>query len=168
MPEAWEVGEWVLVGRPPHLRAFESEGAVDFAAARRALAATGCLEFAGRRLGELSGGERQRVVLAKALAQEPALLLLDEPTAHLDPGHQHEALATLARLNREVGLTVLAVLHDLNLAALFCPRLLLLHEGRLIADGPPEAVMTPALVRTAYGIETQVIPHPRSGRPVVL
>ena len=144
------------------------EGERDYAAARRALLAAGCLDLAGRRLGELSGGERQRASLARALAQEPDLLLLDEPTAHLDPGVGQALVATLRRLNREGGLTVLAALHDVNLAAATCPRLLLLHDGRIIADGPPEEVITPPLLRRAYGYDAQVIPHPQTGRPVVL
>ncbi|HET8629246.1 MAG TPA: ABC transporter ATP-binding protein [Thermomicrobiales bacterium] len=168
LPDAFTVAELVLLGRTPHLGLLQPEGRADFAAARRALLAAGCLDLAGRRLGELSGGERQRAALARALAQEPELLLLDEPTAHLDPGHQQELLATLGRLNREAGLTVLAVFHDLNLAAARCDRLALLHDGRAIADGPPAAVLTPPLLRRAYGFEAQVIPHPRTGLPVVI
>ena len=168
LPEAFTVADLVLLGRTPHLRPLRGEGERDYAAARRALIAAGCLDLAGRRLGELSGGERQRASLARALAQEPELLLLDEPTAHLDPGVGQALVATLRRLNGEVGLTVLAALHDVNLAAATCPRLLLLHEGRLIADGPPEEVITPPLLRRAYGYDAQVIPHPQTGRPVVL
>lgn len=168
LPEGFTVADLTLLGRTPHLRILQAEGAVDFAAARRALRAAECLPLAGRRLGELSGGERQRASLARALAQEPRVLLLDEPTAHLDPGVGQEIMATLARLNREEGLTIVASFHDINLAAALCPRLLLLHEGRLIADGPPDSVITPPLLRRAYGYDAQVIPHPQTGRPVVL
>lgn len=168
LPEAFTVAEFVLLGRTPHLRALQAEGPADFAAARRALVAANCLDLAERRLGGLSGGERQRAVLAKALAQEPELLLLDEPTAHLDLRHQQELLVTLLRLNEEAGLTVLAVFHDLNLAAAACARLVLLHEGRLIADGPPAAVVTPALLKQVYDLDAQVVAHPQTGRPVVL
>jgi iron complex transport system ATP-binding protein len=168
LPEAFTVAELVLLGRTPHLGLLQPERPADYEAARRALVAAECLDLAGRRLGELSGGERQRATLAKALAQEPDLLLLDEPTAHLDPGVGQAIVATLLRLNREAGLTVLAVFHDINLAAASCPRLLLLHEGRIVADGPPAEVVTPRLLRAAYGYDAQVIPHPRTGRPVVL
>lgn len=168
LPAGFTVAELALLGRLPHLRPFQAEGAADYAATHRALVAAECLDLAGRRPDELSGGERQRAALARALAQEPSILLLDEPTAHLDPGVSQEIMGMLGRLNRDEGLTVLAACHDINLAAATCPRLLLLHGGRIIADGPPEAVITPALLRLAYGYETQVIPHPQTGRPVVL
>ncbi len=168
LPEAFTVADLVLLGRTPHLGLLQGERERDYAAARRALIAAGCLDLAGRQLGELSGGERQRASLARALAQEPELLLLDEPTAHLDPGVGQEIIEMLARLNREEGLTVLAALHDVNLAAAVCPRLLLLHEGRIVADGPPGEVITPTLLRRAYGYDAQVIPHPQTGHPVAL
>ena len=168
LPESFTVADLVLLGRTPHLRLLQREGERDYAAARRALIAAGCLDLAGRRLGELSGGERQRAALARALAQEPELLLLDEPTAHLDPGVGQEIAATLARLNREEGLTVLAAIHDVNLAAAVCPRLLLLHEGRILADGPPGDVITPPLLRRAYGYDAQVLSHPQTGLPVAV
>lgn len=168
LPERFTVAELTLLGRTPHLRPFQAEGQADFSAARRALIAAESFELAARPLGELSGGERQRASLARALAQEPSLLLLDEPTAHLDPGVAQGIMATLARLNREEGLTILASFHDINLAAAIFPRLLLLHAGRIIADGPPAAVITPPLLRRAYGYDAQVIPHPQSGLPVVL
>lgn len=168
LPEGFTVGEYVLLGRTPHIPPFGSEGPADFAAAERALVAAGCLDLADRYLGELSGGERQRVTLARALTQEPQLLLLDEPTAHLDPGYGQELMVLLRRLNREHDLTVLAAFHDVNLAAAGCDRLVLLHEGRLVADGPPHETVTPALLRLVYGYEARVIPHPRTGRPVAL
>ena len=167
LPEGFTVAELVLLGRTPYLRPLQAEGPADFAAARRALAAVDCLGLADRRLGELSGGERQRAALARALAQEPELLLLDEPTTHLDLAHQEAILAALARLNREAGLTVLAVFHDLNLAAASCARLAVLHDGRLVADGPLGAVITPDVVRQVYGLDAEVIAHPRTGRPLV-
>jgi len=168
LPDGFTVAELTLLGRLPHLRPFQAERATDHTAARRALVAAEALDLAERTLGELSGGERQRASLARALAQEPALLLLDEPTAHLDPGVSQGIMATLRRLNRDEGLTVLAACHDINLAAATCPRLVLLHEGRIIADGPPREVVTPALLRLAYGYETQVIAHPQTGGPVVV
>jgi iron complex transport system ATP-binding protein len=168
LPDGFTVAELTLLGRTPHLRPFQAEGQADFAVARRALIAAESFDLAARPLGELSGGERQRASLARALAQEPALLLLDEPTAHLDPGVAQGIMATLARLNREEGLTIVASFHDINLAAAIFPRLLLLHAGRIIADGPPGSVITPPLLRRAYGYDAQVIPHPQSGLPVVL
>jgi iron complex transport system ATP-binding protein len=168
LPPAYTALDLVLLGRTPHLRLLQREGARDRAIASVALEATGAAHLAGRRLGELSGGERQRVVLARALAQEPALLLLDEPTAHLDLGHQVSALALVRDLVRTRGLGVLAVFHDLSLAAQFCDRLVLLVDGRVRASGPPETILEPSVLGDAYGVAVEILRHPQSGRPVVV
>ncbi|MDI3316654.1 MAG: ABC transporter ATP-binding protein [Bacillota bacterium] len=135
-------------------------------AVERALQLTGTLALADRPLAELSGGERQRVLLAQALAQEPRVLLLDEPTAHLDLRHQVELLA-LVRRQAEEGLAVLAALHDINLAALFCDRLLVMAEGRIVAQGRPEDVVRPDLLEAVYGTPVAVTRHPVLGVPQV-
>ena len=111
---------------------------------------------------ELSGGERQRVLVAMALAQEPELLLLDEPTLHMDLAHQVALLRAMRRLQAERGLTVLAVLHDLNLAAAFAPRVVVLHEGRVAADGQPAEVLTPELVARVFGVRVAGGVHRRT------
>lgn len=159
--------EVVLMGRSPHLSRLAVEGVEDLRIARAALAWTDTEPLANRRLNQLSSGERQRVALARALAQEPRALLLDEPTAHLDLGYQLELLERLAALNREAGTTLLLVLHDLNLAALFCPRLVLLAAGRVVADGTPEAVLTSERLREVYRAPVTVQPDPVHGRPHV-
>jgi len=122
--------------------------------------------LAERWIGELSGGERQRVLIARALAQEPRLLLLDEATAHLDLKHQTATLDMARRLARS-GLTVIAALHDLNLAALYADRLALLHEGTLLICDTPECVLTPGWLRQAYDVEALVDHHPLYGTPLV-
>ena len=114
-------------------------------------------EFADRKLGTLSGGERQRLVIARALAQEAPVLLLDEPTSALDIGHQQQALELVDRLRCEHGLTVLSAMHDLTLAGLYAPRLLLLANGRIVADGAPEEVLTAPLIGEHYGARVRVI-----------
>lgn len=162
------VAEVVQMGRLPHLGPFQAEGPRDRAAVDRALRLTGTEHLRGRPFASLSGGERQRVLLARALAQEPEVLLLDEPTAHLDVGHQVEVMDRIWHLARAGGVTVLAVLHDLNLAAQYCDRLLLLHRGRVLACGTPAEVLTEATIRTAYGACALVVPHPRTGCPQVL
>jgi iron complex transport system ATP-binding protein len=151
----YRVSEVVLLGRTPHLGPLGFAGAEDVAAAREALALTGCLDLAARRIHELSGGERQRVFLARALAQSPKVLLLDEPTAHLDLHHQI-ALHDLLRDRNRAGLTVVSVLHDLNLAAQYCERILLLSQGRVFALGTVEEVLTYSNVRTVFAVEPYV------------
>jgi iron complex transport system ATP-binding protein len=158
----------VLMGRYPHLGPFALEGPDDLVAARRALEATGTARFEGRPFSTLSGGEKQRVVIASALAQSPRVLLLDEPTASLDIGHQIEVQTLLGRLNAESGVTMVLCTHDLNLAAALCQRLVLLLEGRLLAAGPTEAVLTPDAVRELYRVEADVKRHPRVGRLTVV
>lgn len=157
MPFAYTVRQMIEMGRTPHLRplGWGVLGPDDRDAVAKAIATTGTAEFADRVFNELSGGERQRVVVAMALAQSPQLLLLDEPTAHLDVRHQIEALELVARLNRERGLTVLASLHDLNLAARYFPRLILFQRG-IVADGPPSAVLAPDLLERVYQVRVQV------------
>jgi iron complex transport system ATP-binding protein len=160
--------EIVMMGRYPHLGAFELEGASDLAIARRAMADTGTASFEDRRFAALSGGEKQRVVIAGALAQGSDVLLLDEPTASLDVGFQFEIAALLSRLNRDRGTTMVVSTHDLNLAATLCTELVLLKEGRVIAQGPTDAVLTPAHVRDLYGVIADITTHPRAGHLTVV
>jgi ABC-type cobalamin/Fe3+-siderophores transport system ATPase subunit len=157
----------VLMGRFPHLGAFALEGPEDLAIAREALQATGSSAFEARSFNTLSGGEKQRVVIASALAQRAGLLLLDEPTASLDVGHQLEVAALLSRLNREQGVTMVLTTHDLNFAASLCRHLMLVRDGRAIASGPTDQVLTAAAVRALYDVEADVGVHPRAGRLTV-
>src|SRR5258705_115282 len=161
------VGELALMGRYPHDPARYFESPRDRAVAHEAMEATGVLELADMPLQHLSGGERQRAVIARALAQEPRLLVLDEPTAHLDLRYQVEAAALLRRLNRERGTTVLLVSHDLNLAAEVCDRLVLLNGGRPVAIGAPEAVLDEALLASVFGCGVVVDKNETTRRPVV-
>jgi len=156
-----------LMGRTPHLGLLQSEGRADLAAVRRALEQTDTWHLASRRMGELSGGERQRVVVARALAQETPLLLLDEPTAHLDMGHQAAVLDLVRQLCRREGKAGLAVIHDLSLAGQYCDRLVMLNEGRIVGEGKPQEVLSPQLLASVYGTRVSVFSHPLTGRPVV-
>jgi iron complex transport system ATP-binding protein len=167
-PFDYTVLDIVLMGRFPHLGAFALEGPDDLAIARRALAATGTGVFEHRAFNTLSGGERQRVVIAGALAQSPELLLLDEPTASLDIGHQMEVQALLGRLNAENGVTMVLSTHDLNLAAALCRQLVLLRGGRVLAAGPTEEVLTSQAVGALYGVHAAVERHAGSGRLTVV
>ena len=151
----FSVSEVVLFGRTPHLGGFTFESEEDLAAARRAMERTQTADLAHRSIAELSGGERQRVILARALAQEPSILLLDEPSAFLDLRHRVELYDLLADLRQE-GMTVVTVLHDLNLAALYCQRLVLLHRGQVVKVGHPTEVMTYATLTEVYGTEIYV------------
>jgi len=160
------VGELVLMGRYPHGPGRYFESSRDRALAREAMAATGVLDLAELPLDDLSGGERQRAIIARALAQEPRLLVLDEPTAHLDLRYQAEAAALMRRLNQERGMTIMLISHDLNLAAEVCDRLLLLSDGRAAAIGAPEAVLEEALLASVFGCQVIVVKS-EAGRPVV-
>jgi iron complex transport system ATP-binding protein len=166
------VAEYVLLGRTPHLGPLAKEGRRDREAAARALARLDLLEYQSRRLGTLSGGERQRAVVARALAQEAVVVLLDEPTAALDIGHQQQALDLLDALRGETGLTLVAAMHDLTLAAQYADRMVLLDGGRLVADGPPADVLTESAIAQHYDASIHVIAVdgriaivPRRGRP---
>ena len=156
-PEWMTVGEYVLLGRTPHLGPLAKEGERDREAAGRALARLDLLGYSERRLGTLSGGEKQRVVVARALAQEARVVLLDEPTAALDIGHQQQALELLDLLRFESELTLVAAMHDLTLAAQYADRMVLLDEGRIVADGAPPDVLTEALIASHYDAAIQVL-----------
>lgn len=166
LPELFTAFEVVLMGRTPYLGWLAREGPTDVAIARRAMQRTAALELAARRVGELSGGERQRVLLARALAQSAPVLLLDEPTTHLDLKYQLSILDLIRDLAHRDGLAVLIVLHDLNLAAQYADRIALLSEGRLRAIGSAHQVLTSELLSPAYGLPIQVLPHPLHGRPL--
>jgi len=159
--------EVALLGRTPYLRRFRGPSREDREAVGAAMAATDVLPFAGRPYDALSGGERQRVILAMALAQEPRLLLLDEPTRYLDLSHQLRILSLIQRFNRARGLTVVSAMHDLNLCALYFDRLVVLSSGRIVADGPPEKVIQQELLRGVFGIDVLVTRHPTRDIPWV-
>ncbi|MDD2868459.1 ABC transporter ATP-binding protein [Neomegalonema sp.] len=167
-PEGITVADLVARGRAPWRGLLSSWSPADEAARAEAMRATGVAEFAGRPLSELSGGQRQRVWIALALAQETEHLLLDEPTTWLDLPHQIEILRLLARLRREAGRSLVAVLHDLNLAARHADHLVLLAPGSLVAQGAPEEVLTPAHVAEAFGLKARILPDPVSGTPMVV
>ncbi|RLF11292.1 MAG: heme ABC transporter ATP-binding protein [Thermoprotei archaeon] len=153
----------VMMGRHPHLGRLRRESGRDLEVVRRSMELAGVLHLADRPINELSGGERQRVFIARALAQEPKILLLDEPTTHLDLNHQLEIMDLLERLRVDQGLTVVAVLHDLNLAARYCDRLVLMSHGRIRALGPVEEVLRSEVIEEVYGVEVEVRKHPATG-----
>jgi iron complex transport system ATP-binding protein len=167
-PFDFSVLDIALMGRFAHLGAFALEGPDDLAIARRALEATGTAQFESRQFSTLSGGERQRVVIAGALAQSPEIMLLDEPTASLDVGHQLGVQTLLRRLNAEEGVTMVLSTHDLNLAAALCRRLVLLKEGRVLTSGPTTDVLTADTVRALYEVQADVQTHARAGHLTVV
>ena len=158
--------EIVLMGRTPHGHGWV-ESPADLEAAQRAMQLTDSTNYRCRDFVSLSGGERQRVILAAALAQTPRVLLLDEPSAFLDLSHQVALYRLLARLAREEGMLVIAVTHDLNLAAAHADRVLILRQGLLVADGPPAAVLNQACLRDVFEVDV-LIQQNRSARPVII
>lgn len=159
--------EIVMMGRSPHLGVLRFEGESDLEIVRGAMEMTDTAPLADRSMDSLSGGERQRVLIARALAQEPEVILLDEPTAFLDIRHQAEFFGLMKGLNRERGLTVLAVTHDINLAAAYCDRIMLLREGRIHTLGVPGEVITETNIREAYETDVMVDANPLNGLPRV-
>jgi iron complex transport system ATP-binding protein len=160
--------EAVLMGRTPYLGAFGFPGPHDLAIARAALATLEVAALEARPIDALSGGERQRVFLARALAQEPQVLLLDEPTTHLDLRHQSLLHAVVRERCRTAGMAALTVLHDLNLAGAFCDRLVLLAAGEVVASGPPATVLTPETLEAVFATPVLVETHAASGRRIVV
>jgi iron complex transport system ATP-binding protein len=152
----YTVAEIVLMGRASSHSPFVLEAKKDLEIARASMELTDCLSLSDRYLHELSGGEKQRVIIARALAQEPEILLLDEPSAFLDLKHQVQILELMRRLNRERGLTIVAALHDVNLAALFFPRLVMLCDGKIYRDGTPGEVLTKETIYDVYGIRVRI------------
>ncbi|NJC68693.1 ABC transporter ATP-binding protein [Planosporangium thailandense] len=158
VPPGMVVEDYVLLGRTPYIPALGRESAADRAVVHRVLERLDLTRFASRPLARLSGGERQRAFLARALAQEAPLLLLDEPTTALDIGHQQEVLDLVDELRRDQGLTVLATTHDLSVAGEYADRLVLLAEGRVAAAGAPAEVLTEELLSRHYGARVRVLP----------
>ncbi|MBU0494512.1 MAG: heme ABC transporter ATP-binding protein [Chloroflexi bacterium] len=168
VPFGFRVREMVAMGRAPYLGFLAGETTADRQAVTQAMAVTHTAHLAERPYNELSGGEQQRVRLAMALAQEPHILLLDEPTVHLDLNHQVEVLELVRQRNREAGLTVLAAMHDLNLAALYFDRLVLLQAGQLAMEGPPVDVLSEANIARVFGARVRVGRHPTTNTPHVM
>jgi iron complex transport system ATP-binding protein len=153
--------EMVMIGRTPHKRAFDRDDETDRSIVAEAIERVGCERLAYRSFNTLSGGEKQRVLIARAIAQGADHLILDEPTNHLDIRYQIEVLELVAGF----GMTILAALHDLSLAALFCDTVCVLSDGVVVTSGPPKAVITVEMVRHAYGADVLVVEHPETGTP---
>ena len=168
LPEAFTVLETVLMGRTPYLGWLGRESDADFALVRAAMERADVDSLADRCIGELSGGEQQRVLIARALAQSAPILLMDEPTAHLDLKHQVDLLNLARNLAHQDKLVILVALHDLNLAAEFADRVALLVKGELRMLGLPSEVLTPSNLSVAYGLPVSVISHPAHGTPLVI
>lgn len=168
LPLAFTALETVLFGRTPYLNFLGQLSADDERIARDSLERVDALSLAERRVGELSGGEQQRVLLARALAQCTPILLLDEPTSHLDLQHQMTLMELVYKLARECELTVLVALHDLNLAARYAERIALLENGELRFIGTPAEILTEETLSRVYGWPVQVVKHPFNGTPLVL
>ena len=164
---SYTVLEVVLMGRSPYASLFGFDRPEDIDIAKRALERVGLLRLADRPIQAVSGGEHQMVHIARALAQQPKVILLDEPTAFLDLSHQLNIYKILYDLNREEGMTVVVISHDLNMASQFCKDLLLLKNGRIVASGPPSLVITPDLIEQVFQCRTLVDEHPSTGKPRV-
>ncbi|NHC14133.1 ABC transporter ATP-binding protein [Motilibacter deserti] len=167
-PDGITVADLVARGRYPHQRLLRQWSPDDEAAVTRAMASTGVESLALRFVDELSGGQRQRVWLAMVLAQETSILLLDEPTTFLDIAHQVEVLDLCAQLHEDEGRTVVAVLHDLNLSCRYATHLIAMREGKVMAAGRPEDIVTAELVEDVFGLACRVVPDPETGTPLVV
>ncbi len=162
------VAEIVLLGRIPHIKRMYSETRHDIQIAEHAMEITDTLHLKEKNITEISLGERQRVIIAKAIAQQPELLFLDEPTAHLDIGHQIQILDLLKRLNRDQGLTIIMAIHDLNLAGAYCNRIVLLSRGKVFKEGDPKSVLTYQNIEAVYKTIVVVKDNPLNDKPYVL
>lgn len=167
MPDDMSVVEYVLLGRNPYIKHFASESKHDLEVVEKILHRLDLEQFSNRMVGTLSGGERQRAVIARALAQEAPVLLLDEPTAALDIGHQQQALELVDKLRREQGLTVVSAMHDLTLAGLYADRLVLMHQGSCVASGDAKSVLRSETLAEFYGVSARVH-HETDGTVVVI
>jgi iron complex transport system ATP-binding protein len=168
LPEAFTAFDTVLMGRTAYVGWLGRESESDRSIALQAMDRTSTTDLAARRIGELSGGEQQRILIARALAQSASILLMDEPTAHLDLKHQAGILNLVCGLAHDEGLAVMIALHDLNLAAQYADRVALLSNSRLVALGKPEEVLTTECLSPVYGLRISVYPHPANGSPLVL
>jgi iron complex transport system ATP-binding protein len=164
----FRVLEVVLMGRAPYLKRFELESKRDLDIAKAALASTDCLDLGERLLDEISGGEKQRVILARALAQEPEILLADEPTTYLDLHHQMKFMSLLSDLRRRNNISILFSTHDLNLASLFADRILVLDRGRVAGLGMPEEVLEADMISKIYGIRLKAVSRTLSKKPLLV
>jgi ABC-type cobalamin/Fe3+-siderophores transport system ATPase subunit len=161
---SFTVEQVVLMGRTPFLGRFERESSKDMGIAEWAMKETGVLELRNKLITQLSGGELQRVIIARALTQEPILLALDEPTSHLDIHHQINILSILRTLAKREGLTIVAVLHDINHALEYCDNLFLMDKGKIVNSGSPENVITPKLMKDIYNLNVKITKNPFTGK----
>jgi iron complex transport system ATP-binding protein len=168
MPPAFTVWETVLLGRTPYLNFLGQTSAKDEAIARQALEQVDAIHLIEKRMDEISGGEQQRVLLARTLAQDTPILLMDEPTTHLDLSHQVDLLKLITKQAREKNLTVLIALHDLNLASMFADRIAIVQNGQLCVAGTPQETLTSEIINSVYKVPVQVVSHPQTGAPFVI
>jgi iron complex transport system ATP-binding protein len=168
LPETFTVFEVVILGRNPHLGLLSGETARDIAVVWQAMEKTSITHLSKRRIGELSGGEKQRVTIARVLAQEPQVILLDEPTANLDIAQQIDILDLIAGMCRDQNIAGLIAIHDLNIAAQYCSRIIMLKNGRVFVEGNPGEVITTENIREVFAAETTIYPHPENNLPMVL
>jgi iron complex transport system ATP-binding protein len=163
----FSVADVVAMGRFPHLNRLERMSDKDWEIVHDAMEKTAVIDFRNRSISQLSSGEKQRVLIARAIAQQPAILMLDEPNAHLDINHQIAVFNLLRALNRQHHMTVIVVLHDLSAAAAFCETMMLLHRGQVVRIGTPGEVITRELIQQTYGAEVTVFPSPVGGSPQI-
>lgn len=163
----FSVADVVAMGRFPHLNRLEGMSDRDWQIVDDAMERTSVLDFRNRSISQLSSGEKQRVLIARAIAQQPSILMLDEPNAHLDINHQIAIFSLLRTLNRQQQITIIVVLHDLSAAAAFCETMVLLHRGQIVRTGTPAEVITEELIRQTYGAEVSVFPSPVGGFPQI-
>ena len=168
LPDLFTVMDIVLMGRTPHLGLLRHESAKDINISLSAMELTQTTHLANKHVNELSGGERQRIIIARALAQEAGILLLDEPTANLDINYQVEILNFLKQLCLDKNLTIIAVLHDLNIASQYCNRIVMLKDGRIWKQGKPDEIINTSSIMEVFGIDVQVFKHPVNGLPAAL
>ena len=163
----FRVAEIILMGRHPYMSPWQFEGRKDLDIADRAMAITETTALSTRQFNEISGGEKQRVMMACAIAQEPEVLLLDEPTTALDIKYQLEILNILQRLNRDNGMTLLLAMHDLHLASKYCQRLILIDQGKIVKDGTPDEVLQKEILETVYRVPLKIFRDPEDGSVMI-